>query len=66
SEAKVALSEANQMRCKDRHDAEVYSDRAVARRISGAFGILNRRRARFLLAQKALLAAEASALALSA
>ena len=64
-DAKAALGECNRMRAKDRHDCALYSDRAIARRLSAAFGTLNRRRARFLRAHKALAAAEAALLALA-
>lgn len=64
-EAKAAIGECNRMRAAARHDRALYSDRAVARRLSAAFGTLNRRRARFLRAHKALAAAEAALLALA-
>lgn len=64
-DAKAAVGECNRMRAKNRHDRALYSDRAVARRLSAAFGTLNRRRARFLRAHKALAAAEAALLALA-
>lgn len=64
-DAKAAVGECNKMRAKGRHDRALYSDRAVARRLSAAFGTLNRRRARFLRAHKALAAAEAALLALA-
>lgn len=64
-DAKAAVGECNKMRAKNRHDRALYSDRAVARRLSAAFGTLNRRRARFLHAHKALAAAEGALLALA-
>ena len=60
-DAKAAVGECNKMRAKNRHDRALYSDRAVARRLSAAFGAMNRLRARFLRAHKALAAAEALA-----
>ncbi len=53
------------MRRKNRHDRAIFSDRAVARRVSAAFGTMNRRRARFLAAHKALASAEAAVAALA-
>ena len=63
--AKAAVGEINRMCRRDRHDWAIYSDRYVARRRSEAFGSMNRRRARFLRAHKALAAAEAALLALA-
>ena len=64
-DAKAAVGAANKMRRKDRHDRAIFSDCAVARRVSAAFGTMNRRRARFLAAHKALAAAEAAVAALA-
>ena len=63
--AKAEVGTCNKMRRKDRHDRAIYSDQAVARRLSAAFGTMNRRRARFLAAQKAVAAAEAALLVLA-
>ena len=64
-EAKAAVGAINRMSRRDRHDRAIYSDRYVARRRSEAFGTMNRRRAHFLRAHKALAAAEAALLALA-
>ncbi len=64
-DAKAAVGECNRMRRRDCHDRALYSDRAVARRLSAAFATLNRRRGRFAAAYKALAAAEAALLALA-
>ena len=63
--AKAEVGACNKMRRKDRHDRAIYSDRAVARRLSAAFGTLNRRRGYVSRARKAVVAAEAALLALA-
>ena len=63
--AKAEVSACNKMRRHDRHDRAIYSDRAVARRLSAAFGIMNRRRGHVSQARKAVVAAEAAFLALA-
>lgn len=65
TDAKAALGDVNRMRAQSRHDSEIYPARVVARRLSAAFGTLNRMRARFLRAHKALTAAEAAVAALA-
>ena len=63
--AKAEVGVCNKMRRKDRHDRAIYSDRAVARRLSAAFGTMNRRRGHVSRARKALAAAEAALLVLA-
>ena len=63
--AKAAIGACNRMRRRDRHDRALYSDRAVARRVSAAFGTMNRCRGHVSRARKALAAAEAALLALA-
>ena len=63
--SKAEIGACNKMRRKDRHDRAIYSDRAVARRLSDAFGIMNRRRGHVSRARKAVVAAEAALLALA-
>ena len=63
--AKAAVGECNRMRRRDRHDRAIISDRAVARRLSVAFGTMNRRRGHVSRARKALAVAEAALLALA-
>ena len=63
--AKAAVGACNRMRRRDRHDRAIVSDRAVARRLSAAFGVMNRRRGGVSQARKAVVAAEAALLALA-
>ena len=63
--AKAEVGACNKMRRHDRHDRAIYSDQAVARRLSAAFGTMNRRRGHVSRARKALVAAEAALLALA-
>ena len=63
--AKAAVGACNRMRTKSRHDSGIYSDRAVARRLSAAFGTMNRCRGHVSRARKAVAAAEAALLALA-
>ncbi len=46
ADAKAEVGACNRMRRKDRHDRAIYSDRAVARRLSAAFGTRKLRRPR--------------------
>ncbi len=63
--ARAEVGACNKMRRKDRHDRAIYSDRAATRRLSVAFGTMNRRRGHASRARKALVAAEAALLALA-
>ncbi len=63
--AKAAVGACNRMRRSDRHDRALFSDRAVARRLSAAFGSMNRSRGHVSRARRDLTAAEAALLALA-
>ncbi len=63
--AKAAVGACNRMRRRDRHDRAIFSDRAVARRVSVAFGVMNRSRGHVSRARKAVVAAETALLALA-
>ena len=63
--ARAEVGPLNKMPRHDRHDRGIYSDRAVARRLSAAFGTMNRRRGHVSRARKAVAAAEAALLALA-
>ena len=61
TDAKAEVGACNRMRRKDRHDRAIVSDRAGARRLSAAFGTMNRRRGAILQAKRALHTARTAA-----